>query len=316
MYYVLRPVFMPKHFQGRGVMKIKTFFSVSIFLFFYSIQGQSIQTTTGMPASLSQVTKILGKSGQMQDGALIIRYPRSDLKVRIAGEVIPTALGLSSWVEWKSVGNETMMIGDFVLTENEIAPFILELERGDISVTGLYNHFLKERPRVLFVHVKGVGNASSLATTLRYALYKTATPLKVPIWVAPSAMKLDTGAISRIIGQSGLSSGGIYKFTFSGGGLTLDGVKIAPISGLTSWAGFMGTNRKAHVAGDIVISAYEVNRIIRSLKSGGINVVSIHNHMFSEQPRTFVLHYWGTGNAKKLARTIAIAFDYANGSVR
>lgn len=307
---------MDKHFQGRGVMKIKTFFSISIFLFCHAIQAQPAQPTTEIPAGLSQVTKILGMSGQMQDGVLVVRYPRSDLKVTIEGEVIPTALGLSSWAEWTPAGNETMMIGNFVLTENEIAPFLLELERGDIRVTGLYNHFLKERPRVLFVHVKGVGNADSLATTLWYALCKTATPLKVNTSAKSLVMKLDTNAIGKIIGQSGLSSSGVYKFTFSRGGLTLDGVEIASIISLTSWAGFMGTNDNAHVAGDIVISANEVSRVIRSLKSGGIDVVSIHNHMFSAQPRTFVLHYWGTGNAQKLARTIAITFDYPKGSVK
>jgi hypothetical protein len=297
-------------------MNIKTFSSIFAFLFYFGIQAQPTQTTTEIPSSLSQVTKILGMNGQMQDGALVIHYPRSDLKVTIAGEVIPTALGLSSWAEWKPVGNETAMTGNFVLTENEIAPFMLELERGNIRVTGMYNHFLKEQPRIMFMHVNGTGNADSLATTLRSALCRTATPQKESASVKESAMKIDTGAIKSIMGHSGFSNGGVYKFTFVGSGEAQNGAVTHSSIGLTSWVGFTGTNDKARVAGDIIMPAKEVSRAIRTLKSGGIDVVSVHNQMYSDQSKTFVLHYWGTGNVQKLARTIAIAFDNVKNTVK
>ena len=94
------------------------------------------------------------------------------------------------------------------------------------------------------------------------------------------------------------------------------GVDLTSTLGLNSWAGFVGTNAQAHVAGDIVMTAQEVNRVIQALRSGGINVVSVHNHMLDEQPRVFFLHYWGTGPAESLAKTVKAAFDQVSQPVK
>ncbi len=297
-------------------MKSRIACGIFILMVYISIHAQIKNDVTGIPSDFSQITNILGMNGQMQDGAFVVRYPRSDLKVTIAGENIPTALGLVSWVAWKPIGKEAIMMGNFVLTEDEIAPFMLELERGNIHITGTHSHFLNEKPRIVHMYVNGIGNADSIAKTLRFAISKTATPVKLNSSLSAEAVTLDTGAITKIIGKSGKSNGGVYKFIIKRSGVTQDGIEIPSSMGLNSWAGFIGTNDKAHVAGDIVMSANEVSRVIRTLKSGGINVVSVHNYSSTEKPRTFVLHYWGTGNAQKLARTIAITFDYVNGPVK
>jgi hypothetical protein len=86
--------------------------------------------------------------------------------------------------------------------------------------------------------------------------------------------------------------------------------------GLNSWAAFIGTNERAHVAGDVAMKAKEVNPVIRALRRGGITVVAVHNHMIDEEPRIFFLHYWGTGSAEKLAQAVHEAFDQAKGPLR
>jgi hypothetical protein len=40
-----------------------------------------------------------------------------------------------------------------------------------------------------------------------------------------------------------------------------------------------------------------------------VDIVAVHNHMLTEEPRTFFLHYWGTGPAAHLAKTVRAAFD-------
>ena len=55
---------------------------------------------------------------------------------------------------------------------------------------------------------------------------------------------------------------------------------------------------RAHVVGDIAMTGPEVNRVIRALRSGSIDIVAVHNHMLSEEPRIFFLHYWGPGRPK------------------
>ncbi len=51
--------------------------------------------------------------------------------------------------------------------------------------------------------------------------------------------------------------------------------------------------------------------VLRALRSSGIHVVAIHNHMTAEQPRMLFLHYWGVGPTEDLARALRAALDYA-----
>ena len=94
------------------------------------------------------------------------------------------------------------------------------------------------------------------------------------------------------------------------------GKELNAVLGLNTWAAFIGTDQRAHVAGDVAMTDTEVNPVIRALRRGGIDVVAVHNHMLAEEPRIFFLHYWGTGPAEDLARTLRGAFDQAKGPVR
>ncbi len=166
------------------------------------------------------------------------------------------------------------------------------------------------------MHIGGVGDPVKMAQGIRNALDKTATPhpSSGPSGATPT-MNLDTKKIEQIIGHSGKAAGGSFKITVGRPGVKMHGVEVTSSMGLNSWAGFVGTDEKAHVAGDVVMSAKEVNPVIQAFRKGGIEVVAVHNHMLDEQPRVFFLHYWGTGPAEKLAQTVRSAFDNAKGAV-
>lgn len=263
-----------------------------------------------------RIEKIVGATGQVQDSVLVIRFPRSDLKVTIDGEPMPTALGFVSWTAWKRMGNAATVMGDLVLLEREINPVISAPAEANIEVTALHNHFLGEEPRILFMHIHGMGDADTLARGIHSALSKTATPAPVSGATSTPPPALDTKKIEEIIGHPGQASGGVFKITIGRPGVIADGIEVTSTMGLNSWAGFVGTNERAHVAGDVAMTTGEVNRVIRALRSGGIDVVAVHNHMLDEQPRIIFLHYWGTGPAEKLAQIVRAAFDQAKGPVK
>ena len=257
----------------------------------------SAQTTP----DLHEVEQILGVSGQMQEGALVVPFPRSDLKVTIHGETIPTAFGLGSWTAWKNMGGETMVMGDLVLLEKEINPVISALAEENINVTALHNHFLGEKPRMMYMHILGQGQAGMLARGIRKALDKTATPRSHPTPTSASPA-IDTKRIEQIIGYPGHAGGGIFKIIVGRPGVRAHGMELTSSMGLNSWIAFIGTNERAHVAGDIAMTANEVNPVIRALRKHGIRILAVHNHMLDEEPRIFFLHYWGTGKVETLAR--------------
>ena len=266
-------------------------------------------------ADISEVEKVLGIPGQMQEGAVIFSFPRSDIKVMIDGEPVPTALGFGSWTAWNAMGNNFMVMGDLVLLEKEINPVISALAEANINVTAIHNHFIGEQPRIMYMHIDGMGTASTLANGIRNALDRTATPKTPPSASAP-ALAMDTKHIEEIIGHPGKAGGGVFKIVLGRQGVKMSGVELTASMGLNTWAAFVGTNERAHVAGDVAMTASEVNKVIRALRKGGISIAAVHNHMLDEEPRIFFLHYWGTGPAEELAQTIREAFDQAKGPVR
>lgn len=190
--------------------------------------------------NVSEVEKILGATGQMQENALVVRFPRNDLKITINGEPMPTALGFTSWTAWRTVDTETMVMGDFVLLENEINTVISTLAEADISVSALHNHFVGEQPRVMFMHIHGMGDAKSLAQGIRNALDKTATPKpgQKQAGVPQPDLSLDTKRIEEIIGCQGQAGGGVYKITIGRPGVKMNGIEVTSSMGLNTWAAF------------------------------------------------------------------------------
>jgi hypothetical protein len=265
-------------------------------------------TVSPVSTMSTHIEKIMGVKGEIQEGVLVQRFPRSDLKIMVGSEQIPAALGFSSWAAWKEVGRSVLVMGDFVLTGNEINPFIAALQNSELRVTALRNHFIREQPMIYSMHIGGKGGPQSLASTLGAALRKTATPLSPKPSGTPPP-KLDASRIAQIVGISGKFGGGVYKITAGRSGVKEGGIEIPPAMGLNSWAGFIGTNEKAHVAGDIAMTSSEVEKIIKSLRAGGVEIGAVHNRMLDEQPRIFFLYYWGSGKAEDLAKTIRSAFD-------
>jgi len=248
-----------------------------------------------------EVEHILGSSGQMQEGAMIFPFPRSDLRVMIHGKNIPTAFGFGSWIAWKNMGSETMVMGDLVLLENEINPVISALTEENIKVTALHNHFLGEKPRIMYMHILGTGQAEALARGIRRALDKTETPRSQPAPTSASPA-IDTKRVEEIIGHPGHAGGGIFKIVVGRPGVRAHGMELTSSMGLNSWIAFIGTSDRAHIAGDMAMAANEVNPVIRALRKHGVRILAVHNHMLDEEPRIFFLHYWGTGKAENLAR--------------
>ncbi|HEY1405632.1 MAG TPA: DUF1259 domain-containing protein, partial [Spirochaetota bacterium] len=206
--------------------------------------------------------------------------------------------------------------GDLTLLEKEVNPVISALEEAGIEITALHNHFFNTEPRIMYMHISCMGDARQLATGVRKALERTGYLTGKNTIRKPPLLTINTERVEEIIGKKGVLSGGTFKITIGRTGVTMDGVDITSSMGLNSWVSFIGTETRAHVAGDVVMSANEVNNVIKAMRTGGIEIVAVHNHMLNEQPRVFFLHYWGTGSADKLAQTVKNAFDQAQGPIR
>ncbi len=269
------------------------------------------------PSEYQEVLKSLGKQGDYKANVLKINIPRNDLKVTVDGVVTPTPFGFGGWLAMtKGDGGMDVMMGDLVLTEDEVNPVMSALLDNGLEVTALHNHFFYENPRIYYMHVMGHGKPADLARMAKPALDLIG---HVPAHHSGSASttatvqpgKIDTTKIAQIVGHEGEQNGPVYKITVGRDDVSLKemGATINARMGLNTWAAFVGTDEHAAVAGDVAMLEQEVTPVLKTLRSHSLEVVAIHHHMIGTQPTVIFLHYWGQGPVDQLAAGFKAALD-------
>jgi hypothetical protein len=276
----------------------------------------SVAHAQDMPADYKAVLTTLGRQGDFKDGVLKVNIPRGDLNVTVAGVATPTAFGFGGWVAM-TAGDAGMnvMMGDLVLTQDEVNPVMSALFAQGLEVTALHNHFFWETPRLFYMHVHGHGTPADLAARVKPALaligtVKSAAPpatTSAAPGVTPGSM--DTAKLASVIGHAGDQNGQVFKITIGRPDIALRemGASINARMGLNTWAAFFGSDADAVVAGDLAMLAAEVTPVRKALRAGGLDVVAMHQHMLEGAPAVFFVHYWGRGPAARLAAGVKAA---------
>ncbi len=126
--------------------------------------------------------------------------------------------------------------------------------------------------------------------------------------------ELDTAKIEQITGMKGAlnKSEGVFKVSAPRQDVpvTVDGWKMPPFMGLTSWAAFeAGGKSESMVMGDIVLFQDEVNTVMSAALDHGLEVTALHNHFFFDQPKVYFMHIGGDGATADLAQGVRAVFD-------
>src|SRR3954470_23979958 len=266
--------------------------------------------------SWDPVGKALGRAGtEMPGGVYRVGLGRSDLKVTLDGVQIRPTLAVGSYLAFPKMANEAMVMGDLVLLQDEVSPVMKKLVDGGIQITALHNHVLRASPAVMYMHFSGQGDPVKLATTLRAALSESKTPLAAPAAArSPPPLDLDTGAIESTLRAKGTANAGVYGFNIPRAEKITDaGMEVPVAAGSGIVINFQPTGSgKAAITGDFVLTAKEVNPVLKTLRDNGIEVTALHSHMLEEQPRLFFMHFWANDDAQKLAKGVRGALDKVN----
>jgi hypothetical protein len=258
------------------------------------------------------VARALGKEGAVQAGGVYrIGLPRSDLKVRLDGVDIKPGFALGSWLAFMPMGNEAMVMGDLVLTGDEVNPVMKKFLESGIEITALHNHLLRSEPPTMYMHVAAHGDPLKLAAALHDGLVLSGTPLGANPAAASQPIDLDTGAIDAALGFKGKANGAIYAFSIPRADPVKDeGMVVPEAMGSAIGINFQATgNGKAAITGDLVLVASEVNPVLRALRANGIEVTAVHSHMLDDEPRLFFMHFWANDDAQMLAKGMRAALD-------
>lgn len=116
------------------------------------------------------------------------------------------------------------------------------------------------------------------------------------------------------MGRKGTADNGIYKFTIARKDtITDEGHVLPPTFGVTTGINFQPVGGgKAAINGDFVMTAPEVQEVMQALRKGGIDLVEVHNHSVTEQPRLFYMHFWAVDDGVTLAAALRPALDATN----
>jgi hypothetical protein len=268
---------------------------------------------------MNRVGEALGKPGsEMPGGVYRVGLPRTDLKVTLDGVELKAGFALGSWLAFQKMGNDAMVMGDLVLTGEEVSPVMKKLEEGGIEITALHNHLLRNQPFTMYMHVLGHGDPVQLASTLHGALAMSKTPFSdAPSGTAqpsPPPIDFDTAAVDKILGAKGKNNGGVYQFSIPRAEPIKDGGMAVPEAmGSAIAINFQPTGGgKAAITGDFVLVAKEVNPVLKELRDNGIEVTAVHNHMLDDQPRLFFMHFWANDDAQQLANGLKAALAKVN----
>ena len=263
-------------------------------------------------ATIEQLT---GAKGALdaKEGVFKVSLPRGDIAATTAGVRMTPPLGLTAWAAFTRAGKHTMVMGDIVLLEDQVNPVMSAALDAGLEVTALHNHFFWDTPKVMFMHVGGMGDEKTLAAAIGkvFARLKETSGGKGEVLKAeldPAKTSLAPAKIEAVLKYKGDLKDGVYKVVI-GRSTKMDGHTVGKAMGVNTWAAFVGGDDKAVVDGDFAMLESEVQPVLKALRGGGIDVVAIHNHMTGESPRIIFLHYWGVGSTEALARTLRTALD-------
>jgi hypothetical protein len=259
----------------------------------------------------TQVGQALGKPGSVQAGGVYrVGFPRTDLNVSLDSVPLRTGFAFGGWVAFQPMGDQAMVMGDLVLTQEEITPVMRKLIDGGMQITAVHNHLLRAQPMTLYMHIEGHGDPVTLAYAIHDGLALSKTPFSPPPGTSQPA-NIDMLGIDRTLGYFGQDNGGIYQFGIPRTQpVSEQGMALPAPMGSAIAINFQPTGfDTAAITGDFVLAAQEVNPVIGALKEGGIEVTALHSHMLQEEPRIFFLHFWANDDTLKLARGLRAALD-------
>ncbi len=206
-------------------------------------------------------------------------------------------------------------MGDTVVFEDEVSPAMDAVFAAGLSVTALHNHFFYDEPKVYFMHIGGQGDLQQLATGVRQVWTaiqrvraKKPQPARRFPGPVPTPGRIDADNLARILRHPVTVTDGVVKMS-RGREARMHGVTTGASMGLSTWAAFSGDDELAAVDGDFVLTADQVQPVLRALRKADIHVVALHNHMIGEDPTLYFTHFWGTGPAADLAQAIRTVLD-------
>ncbi len=263
-----------------------------------------------------QIQAILGAEGTVSKGVLGVGIERRDFP-KITG---PRGVTFSPSFELHGDlyfqplgGGRAFFNGDLALLPSEVDPVIDAILANRLDFQALHQHYYDLDPEVWFIHVRGLGDALSLARRVRKVINATATPLPQRMPSSPTT-PFDAKRLGRILrGDAQVGDDGVVTVTVGrSDAIVIDGVRVSPEANISTNVEFLpltADGRRAAASPDFSMTAGEIGPVVGVMRHQGFDIGCLYNQETAEQPQLYFSHQLATGDPYVLARQIRAGLD-------
>lgn len=208
-----------------------------------------------------------------------------------------------------------LCLGETVILQDEINPFVSILRKNNIFVTAIHNHWLFDDPRLMFVHWEAIDKPLDFARKTKEALSVLTTRDIGRFWgrnrVNPGAEEL-CEKFHQILGGDHTFENGVCMVMKSRLNLNPYILRRATRSFLAipqmfTFESLMSDGR-ALCSGESVLLEEEFNPLASKLRQHGINITAFHNHWLFDNPKLMYIHFIKIENPVQFAKDVRDSF--------
>ena len=281
----------------------------------------STKTSNSENASASEywkpVEKAMGEKGKVSpDGTIKFTIPMT-LNVTLDGIKLNPASERSHDFDFMRAGDKAMMVGEIGITEKEVKNVSTMTLQSGLEVTAIHNHLLRTSPHIMWIHIHAYGDPVDMARKIRNITDYVNRGSSANKSEKFQSKGINTTELDRIIGDKGSVEGGDYNYDIPRADkVQMNGYMLSPVMDVSTMINFQPLgNGSAAVIGEFALEENEVEPVVRTLTTNGLEVTALHSHMLTEQPRLFYVHCWATGDATELAGIMREALNETNSKI-
>lgn len=279
--------------------------------------GKASDSKSANASFWAPAEKAMGVEGKLKpDNAITFSIPMTQ-KVTLDGVQLNEGSDRTHDFDFQKVGDQSIMVGEIGVTENEVNNVSTMALRSGLQVTAIHNHLLRTSPHIIWIHISGYGDPVVIAKKIRNITDDVNGEPPAKSEKGFESKGINTSKLNKIIGKNGSAEGEDYNFDIGRADkISMNGVVLSPAMDVSTMIHFQPIgNGNAAVIGEFVLEENEVEPVIRTLTDNSTEVTALHSHMITEQPRLFYLHTWATGNAEELASVMRKALDETNSEI-
>jgi hypothetical protein len=268
-----------------------------------------------------EFARILGATPNVINGVCTATNSRTNIRPVVLGRQAESFMFVPQAYTFENVESDgrALCLGETVILEKEINSFVSRLRKHGIIVTAIHNHWLFDKPRLMYIHFESIDEPLSFARKVRDANRVLTNEI-----VSGGAPMTKTRASDRlaeklceqfhdILGGMHTFENGVCTVMQPRNGLrpTILGNRTRSFIAIPQMFSFesLTPDGKALCTGETVILQEEINPFISMLRKHNIIVTALHNHYLFEKPRLMFIHFAKIENPVRFAEQTKDALD-------